>query len=196
MGVTGTLHSWDDDKGFGFVRPDKGGEDIFVHITSFRRSTHRPQNGDLLIFEVNQSEGKSAATNVRFANGPKADKFGLDAFKQRPIGSLIVGGLVLLQIIFLSKLILFPIIISVITYLIYSKDKAAAQAEKQRTSEKSLHILSLIGGWPGAFVAQTHLHHKLRKPSFMIVYWITVILNAAYLYWFKYRFLASSAGFN
>jgi len=66
----------------------------------------------------------------------------------------------------------------------YSKDKSAAEWGTWRTSESTLHTLSLLGGWPGAALAQSFLRHKSKKVSFRITYWITVILNCGCLYWF------------
>lgn len=66
---------------------------------------------------------------------------------------------------------------SVITYGCYSWDKAAAQNAGRRTPESTLHLMSLIGGWPGALIAQVLLRHKTRKPSFLVGYWFTVIVN-------------------
>jgi len=192
MDFTGTLYNWDDDKGFGFVKSIDGGPDVFVHITAFNTSTVRPKNDDLLLYQVKTTNGKSAAVKVRFADGPKSDKFGLSIFRQRPVGSLIVVGFILFYFIFFPLFIFPPIIFSVVTYFVYSKDKSAARAGTQRTSEKFLHFLSLIGGWPGAFIAQTRFRHKIRKPSFMLVYWLTVILNFAFLYFSKIRFLLNS----
>lgn len=192
MDRAGTLYNWDDDKGFGFITPDTGTREVFVHISAFRSSGRRPKNGDRLHYDTKTADGKSAAVDVRFENSSKADRLGLAAFKQRPIGSLIVGGWCLFYIIFVPMFIVAPLVISVITYAVYAKDKAAAQAEKQRTSEKFLHFLSLIGGWPGAFIAQTRLRHKLRKSSFMSMYWLTVGLNIAYIYWVKLGFVFNS----
>ena len=66
---------------------------------------------------------------------------------------------------------------SVITFGVYAGDKMAAQNASGRTSEKTLHLLSLAGGWPGALIAQVVLRHKTRKQSFLITYWFTVIIN-------------------
>jgi len=46
-----------------------------------------------------------------------------------------------------------------------------------------LHIFALAGGWPGALVAQKLFHHKTKKLSFRIVFWITVALNCGFLGW-------------
>jgi uncharacterized membrane protein YsdA (DUF1294 family) len=66
---------------------------------------------------------------------------------------------------------------SVITYGVYVQDKTAAQNAGRRIPESTLHLMSLIGGWPGALIAQALLRHKTRKPSFLIGYWFTVIVN-------------------
>jgi uncharacterized membrane protein YsdA (DUF1294 family) len=66
----------------------------------------------------------------------------------------------------------------------YGNDKSAAQSGAWRTPERTLHVLALIGGWPGALVAQRVFRHKSAKPSFRIVFWATVILNCGALAWF------------
>ena len=71
------------------------------------------------------------------------------------------------------------VILGVITYGMYAKDKAAAQNGDWRTPESTLHLLSTLGGWVGTLVAQTHLRHKSQKPEFRIVYYLTVIINLA-----------------
>jgi hypothetical protein len=44
-------------------------------------------------------------------------------------------------------------------------------------------VFGILGGWPGALVAQTTLRHKSRKTSFRIVFWATVAMNCAGLFW-------------
>jgi uncharacterized membrane protein YsdA (DUF1294 family) len=70
---------------------------------------------------------------------------------------------------------------SLVTFLVYARDKAAALNGLWRVSEGTLHILSLLGGWPGAIVAQQRLRHKTKKTSFRILIWLTVIANAGVL---------------
>ena len=47
----------------------------------------------------------------------------------------------------------------------------------------ALHLLGIIGGWPGALLAQRLLRHKNSKQSFQVVFWITVLLNCAGVFW-------------
>ncbi|MCX6365586.1 MAG: DUF1294 domain-containing protein [Armatimonadetes bacterium] len=77
-------------------------------------------------------------------------------------------------------------ILSVITFQQYLIDKKAAQSDRWRIPEKQLHLLSLLGGWPGALVAQQGLRHKSRKTSFLIPFCITIGLNLAPLVLFFY----------
>ena len=44
-------------------------------------------------------------------------------------------------------------------------------------------LVSVAGGWPGAFIAQRVFRHKSRKPSFQTGFIITVMLNCAALLW-------------
>ena len=70
---------------------------------------------------------------------------------------------------------------SLITFIVYALDKSAAKAGKWRTPEKTLHILVLIGGWPGALLAQQKLRHKSQKQPFHTIFRLTVAINLAAL---------------
>ena len=73
---------------------------------------------------------------------------------------------------------------SVAAVIAYAADKSAAQSGRWRTAESTLHVLGLIGGWPGALIAQRMFHHKSRKASFQAVFLATVALNSGALLWF------------
>jgi uncharacterized membrane protein YsdA (DUF1294 family) len=72
---------------------------------------------------------------------------------------------------------------SAIAFLLYRRDKRAAQAGGRRTRERTLHLASLLGGWPGGLAAQGRFRHKTRKATFQIAFWATVALNCAALAW-------------
>lgn len=78
-----------------------------------------------------------------------------------------------------KTLTLIYLITSAITFAIYARDKTAARNSGRRTAEKTLHILAVVGGWPGAMVAQRTFRHKTLKRSFRWVFWLTVGLNLA-----------------
>jgi uncharacterized membrane protein YsdA (DUF1294 family) len=75
------------------------------------------------------------------------------------------------------------LVASLIAFIMYAVDKSAAKRGTWRTSEGTLHWLSLLGGWPGALIAQQALRHKSKKRSFRTVFWITVFLNVGALAW-------------
>ena len=65
----------------------------------------------------------------------------------------------------------------------YAIDKSAAVHNRRRISEKTLHILALVGGWPGALAAQKLLRHKTVKQPFRRIFYITVVVNMGMLLW-------------
>lgn len=73
--------------------------------------------------------------------------------------------------------LIYCFIVSVITFVVYWKDKNAAKKGGWRTPEKTLHLLAFAGGWPGALLAQKVFRHKTSKTSFQVIFWIMLILN-------------------
>lgn len=73
--------------------------------------------------------------------------------------------------------------LSIITFLVYALDKTAASQRRWRIPENFLHLLALLGGWPGALAAQQMLRHKTRKFRFQVLFWITILLNLG-LVWY------------
>ncbi|MDI1340778.1 cold shock domain-containing protein [Polaromonas sp.] len=72
MRFEGTLKSWNDDKGFGFISPSQGGQDIFVHISEYRRGG-RPVLDEALTFEVALNpQGKKRGMNVQGVGAQQA----------------------------------------------------------------------------------------------------------------------------
>ncbi len=70
---------------------------------------------------------------------------------------------------------IYTTVISVITYLAYGWDKQQARDKEWRMPEARLHLMELIGGWPGAFLAQRRLRHKCSKVSYQVVFWLIVL---------------------
>ncbi|MCS7465357.1 DUF1294 domain-containing protein, partial [Stieleria sp. ICT_E10.1] len=94
---------------------------------------------------------------------------------------LVLVGLLVLSDQLPRLVLWFYLAASLVTYLVYAMDKSAARSGHWRTQESTLHLLSMIGGWPGALIAQEKLRHKTRKQSFRIVFGLTVLLNGAML---------------
>lgn len=72
-------------------------------------------------------------------------------------------------------LIAAPILVSLVTFFAYRSDKLRAQTGEWRVPETTLHVLSLLGGWPGALLAQQRYRHKIAKVSFQLIFWLTVL---------------------
>lgn len=68
---------------------------------------------------------------------------------------------------------------SAVCFIAYARDKSAARHGRRRTPERTLLLLGLAGGWPGGFAAQQLLRHKSSKTSFLLKFWLTVIVNLA-----------------
>jgi uncharacterized membrane protein YsdA (DUF1294 family) len=81
------------------------------------------------------------------------------------------------------KLLLLYLGTSFITFIAYAVDKSKAQRGAWRIKESTLHLLALLGGWPGAAIAQQQLRHKSQKTQFRIVFWLTTVINIAAFSW-------------
>lgn len=188
---TGRLIEWRDAKGFGFVRPDGGGKDFFVHISAFGKGLkRRPLVGDLIHFSAADNVQKSGAKR-RIA---RAYIEGVDYKPLRPGAAM---GYTPLEILFNRLLITLPLALSIyliweksnpipfvsyifmsaLTVLCYAADKKHAMIDSWRIPEPYLHLLELMGGWPGGLLAQNQFRHKAKKPSYQWIFWGIVALH-------------------
>ena len=63
---TGTVARFLDDKGFGFIQPDGGGKDVFVHISAVERAGLSGLNeGQKISFQTREERGKIAAVDLK-----------------------------------------------------------------------------------------------------------------------------------
>jgi uncharacterized membrane protein YsdA (DUF1294 family) len=73
---------------------------------------------------------------------------------------------------------------SVIAVAAFWLDKRLAVRGARRIPERTLHLIELFGGWPGALLAQRIFRHKRGKPGFYLVTWLIVALHvAAWVLW-------------
>ncbi|MBD3895020.1 cold shock and DUF1294 domain-containing protein [Halomonas sp. ML-15] len=186
----GKLIDWNDDKGVGFITPLAGGSRVFVHITDFPRGSRRPRVDEQVSYAVaRDKQDRPRARKVLFlrsaslvsprtkgllaACGVVATFFGfLAALRALEDGSLVLVGAYAL--------------ISAITFTLYGVDKAAAGKGSRRTAETTLHFMSLIGGWPGALIAQRLFRHKTRKQPFQVFFLCATVANCAAFAWLLY----------
>ena len=200
MAYLGTLVEWNDQRGFGFIHADEGGDKVFVHISAFQprpSMRSRPQVGQRLKFVIGMDNGRKRAQQVLWRNvaGQSARSpvaLAVDKTSQARAG----GGAYLLILAFALLFIgvawlwgvprwvlSLYVVMSLITFFAYWKDKAAAQAGRWRTPESTLHVLALMGGWPGALLAQQWLRHKSSKSAFRRVFAGMLLANVLLFLW-------------
>ncbi|XQW85294.1 DUF1294 domain-containing protein [Thalassotalea piscium] len=187
MRLKGKLIKWDDAKGFGFIAPNRGGDHVFIHKTAFANRKRCPKITDVVTFSLSKDkQGRTCAQQATFSgeklSQKKKQKTGVFSIYLSVIflGGLLVG-LVLNYLP--ASVVLLYLGASIVTYIVYGLDKWKAKRGVWRISENTMHCLALLGGWPGAALAQQSLRHKSQKKDFRIVFWLTVIINASLLGW-------------
>lgn len=190
MRQAGRISNWNDGKGFGFVTPHDGGARAFVHIKAFEAAIRRPVDGDLVSYATSlDSKGRINAIEVRFAGQRVQSKApARSSVRRKPasrIPRLAIGvGFLLVAVILMmtgkmpALLSLAYLLMSCASYLMYALDKEiAGRSRWRRTPESTLHLLDLLGGWPGGLIAQHVARHKTGKASFQRTFWVTVVAN-------------------
>jgi len=210
MGIyRGKIKTWNDEKGYGFIVSEASTKDIFAHISSFVNRSNTPTIGEAVTFTMDKnSDGKISAKNIhRVSDTQKNSSTSRNPTtsqsrpRQKPplklnyksthsIGLLstvtILSFISYLVYLFLHNKIPIQVlgiylIMGIITYVAYSMDKSKAIDDDYRTEENTLHIMSLLGGWLGALIAQQRFRHKTTKVPFQVIFKITVILNVGIL---------------
>src|SRR6478735_82117 len=95
MRYVGRLTDWHDDKGYGFVVPNGGGDRAFVHIKAFERQGRRPAHGDLVSYAVGRdARGRLNAVQLRFAGAtPPRQQATRRAFPRTALALLAIAAL-------------------------------------------------------------------------------------------------------
>jgi uncharacterized membrane protein YsdA (DUF1294 family)/cold shock CspA family protein len=185
MRFEGTLKTWDDDRGFGFIEPVQGGQEVFVHIKAFGAQTARPKLQQRLSFELEAGPKGKRAKNVQVVRQGAARSrsrreppapWSVTTLLAIPVFALVFIGVGILWKPPLALVAIY-LVVSLIAFLAYAIDKSAARRGAWRTAEGTLHLLAVAGGWPGALLAQQLLRHKSAKTEFRTVFWVTVVLN-------------------
>jgi len=187
MRTKGKIISWNDEKGFGFIKPTNGGKNVFIHISALHNRSRRPEINQFVTYALSTDKrGRPCASDATLAGDRYTAK---NKKKNGSIPIIIAAAFILIVCVSVILFKLPPlvlglyIVVSMLTYIMYAIDKSAAKNERWRTSERTLHLLSLVGGWPGALVAQQTLRHKSKKKSFRIEFWLTVIVNCGTFGW-------------
>lgn len=73
------------------------------------------------------------------------------------------------------------LIASLLSFVAIWRDKRAAGRGGWRTPESTLHLLELLGGWPGSLAGQRLFRHKTQKLSYRVVFWLCAASNVGAL---------------
>lgn len=193
MRLKGKLIKWNEDKAFGFIVPNGGGDHIFIHKSALSNRQRIPQVNDIITFSIaKDKQGRYCAGEATFSGEKLKKKQAKSVNKFSIYLSVIFLGLIVAALVIgyiPINLVLVYLGGSTLTFILYANDKSKAKKGGWRTSESTLHLFSLAGGWPGAAIAQQILRHKSQKKEFRFVFWLTVIANVGALVW-----LMSSSG--
>lgn len=171
--LTARIVEWDSQKGYGFLQVGK--LRLFLHIREFAERHKKPEVGDTIRFLPGQdARGRNCATHATHVN---------DGGRFTLLNLVLLAGLLVLPVIALQRtaldwrwLLAIGLALSAATYGAYAWDKRLARDQEWRLPEARLHLLELLGGWPGAFVAQRRLRHKCSKVRFQAVFWLIVLI--------------------
>lgn len=172
---TAKVSKWNSEKGYGWLQYQ--GKEVFLHIRDFDAGGREPGIGETVRFNMGQDDqGRPCATNAvslrpRWLRMPSRSILGLSALLILPVLALYHQHFSTLGIG------LYGACLSLVTYATYAIDKRRAQSDAWRIPELYLHGLEMIGGWPGAWMAQRRLRHKSSKLSYQIKFWLIICLH-------------------
>ena len=195
MEQLGKVVEWNEARGYGFIQPlDEAVPRLFFHVRDYRLDGRRPEVGELVKFDPQrQDDGRWRGVSVRRVVTTPRTRGGGQHIRRRvhhdsadwsgrigwPLLALHLG--LLAWSWWTGRLPVLPALgllgLCTATWIAYALDKHAAKHGNWRTPESTLHLLALVGGWPGAWLAQRVLRHKSRKENFQIVFWCTVGFN-------------------
>ena len=185
----GILIEWNNERGYGFIAPEDGGEKVFLHIKSLQPEASRPIVGEEFFYKLaTDAKGRPRAENACQAmrHGKRDTPFHHSIFDALSRIWPLAFVPVFIVTATTSKLVLGIgaafVVNSLMTFLFYWEDKYLAQYKYWRIPEKKLHIWELLCGWPGGVFAQRVFRHKRSKGSFMFVFWLCVVTNVAALF--------------
>ncbi len=200
----GHLIKWDDEKGYGFIRPAEGGDDVFVHIKEMEPQRPRPEEGELLRYKpIQNPEGRLEARRVKRpeCEEPILRKRSKQRKNRIHFKSLVPALLILAAFwtallyqvhrgVYSSSIPWALLGVSLISFSYYGVDKYRAIKHKFRISEAQLHLLDLLGGWPGGLLAQRLFRHKISKRGFQALFIVSALIHLSLLV-----YLAAAPGY-
>jgi CspA family cold shock protein len=101
--IKGVLKTWKEDRGFGFIKPDAGGKDIFIHISALKGVSRRPITGDVIYYQITKdNRGKYKAINAQIEGVGLLENIPEDLLKtdssKKGVIAMTVGLLIIIAI--------------------------------------------------------------------------------------------------
>lgn len=187
----GEIVEWNDEKKCGFVRPRGSttpGHVVFLPAKSLRNRSRQPRVGDTILYEAvvldNSPKNRHLRSRVRAENATYQGEEAPAPRSQAYHPPVRVGAAYLVALaaasLFVREamwILIADLCLSLLAFAQYGLDKGAAKADKRRIPENTLHLTALLGGWPGAAVAQQVFRHKTQKQVFQTTFKVVAILN-------------------
>jgi cold shock CspA family protein len=157
MRLEGIIKSWNDDRGFGFIEPTQGGQELFVHIKAFAPHVGRPLPNELVTFEVELGrEGKKRAKNVEFMRQPRSLKSRrFNPAAQWGTASLLAIPAFLVLYLLVAVVWRVPkvvtaayIVMSIVCFLVYFVDKQPPRRHGGARRKALFYYLGCLVGGP------------------------------------------------
>ena len=174
--LTARIVEWDKAKGSGFLLFEK--HRIALHRAEFIVMHKRPEVGDVVEFRLGRDpDGTLCAQQVEHHN---------DGGRIRLVHLVVLAVLLTAPGLATWKLVDrndWRLVLgcaagmSAIAFLMYWLDKLRAKHGQWRVAESTLHLVSALGGWPGAYLAQKHFRHKTCKIRFGLIFWLIVTVH-------------------
>ena len=170
--LTAKIVEWDRQRGYGFLQVGK--QRVFLHRREFVEHHKQPAVGDAVRFMLGKDlKRRTYATNAVHVN---------DGGRIMALTVFILVSLLVLPVISLQRRAAdfrwvgaWVLVMGALAYGAFALDKRRAWAKEWRLSEAEFHLLELLGGWSGTFLAQRRLRHKCSKGSYQVVFWLIVL---------------------
>lgn len=190
----GIIETWKPAEGFGFIQPNEGGKDHFFHQSEII-GDQQPAEGKRVRYTVGRdAKGRYRAENITIegdaslrekVSGQTKGRIGLpDLPNGLQLSKIDSSRLLLFALPFLFALLTLSwlplalyILASLVGFGAITLDKRFAQEKMWRIPEATLHLIELLGGWPGSGLAQQVVRHKTQKGSYQLVFWLIATLH-------------------
>ncbi|KGY07542.1 DUF1294 domain-containing protein [Vibrio sinaloensis] len=177
MAIQGTISEWNHHKGYGYISVDDQEAQVRFDLFDFEAFGHPPRLRDRVQFRLAEDEqGALKAVHVE-----RQFVFSFPLAVAIWFVSTMVASVFLLN--FPPVVLVGAIALSTVTYLIYSVDKQAQHTGGSQVPDMVFYLLNLFGGWPGALLAQSILHHKYTNVEFRFLFWTSITLNIGFYCW-------------